>query len=145
LINIEVIFNVRSTHVNGIVQHFVHLHLMWLILCCIAVYLCSCILLSFLLLLIIFYCSMGSVPEIKMDGLDLGTQHTFYHYLPVTRYNAVNRPLGTRWTQRAIMTLHTIGLHRKERRQFVPNDGRDGASRHQISELIIFILRISYL
>ena len=46
------------------------LHLMWLILWCIAIWLYSCILFVFLLLLVIFfYCSIGSLPEIKMDWL----------------------------------------------------------------------------
>jgi len=39
---------------NGIIQHFVYLHLMWLILWCIAIWLYSCILFVFLLLLVFF-------------------------------------------------------------------------------------------
>ena len=56
---------------NSIVQYLVYLHLMWLIY---VMWLYCCILsVSFclftVLLLCFFYCSMGPVPEIKIDWL----------------------------------------------------------------------------
>jgi len=63
------------------------------------------------------------------------TANTFHHCLPIIQYNAVNRLLRTEITKLILAELNDAthgGLRHEGRRQYAPNNGRDGAGLHTI-------------